>query len=48
MTGTKAAVFAALLGVMGLAGCETTSAIFDGVGGVFMGAGQDIRSLSGR
>ncbi|MCC5965673.1 MAG: hypothetical protein JJU24_06005 [Natronohydrobacter sp.] len=31
-----------------LAGCETTSAALDGVGGVFAGAGQDVRSLNRR
>lgn len=31
-----------------LAGCETTSAALDGVGGVFSGASQDVRSLNRR
>ncbi|WP_175546835.1 hypothetical protein [Natronohydrobacter thiooxidans] len=31
-----------------LAACETTSAALDGVGGVFVGAGQDVRSLNRR
>lgn len=31
-----------------LAGCSTTSAALDGVGGVFTGAGQDVRSLNRR
>ncbi len=42
----KAALIGALLGGMVLTGCETTSAVFDGVGGVFMGAGQDVRRLA--
>ena len=32
--------------VLVLAGCETTSAALDGVGGVFVGAGQDVRRLA--
>jgi predicted small secreted protein len=48
MTGKRATVLAALLGVMVLGGCNTVSAMFDGVGGVFMGAGQDVRSVGGR
>jgi predicted small secreted protein len=48
MTGTRMTVLAALLGAMVLSGCNTVSALFDGVGGVFMGAGQDVRSVSGR
>lgn len=31
-----------------LAACETTSAALDGVGGVFTGASQDVRSLNRR
>lgn len=31
-----------------LAACETTSAALDGVGGVFAGASQDMRSLNRR
>lgn len=31
-----------------LAACETTSAALDGVGGVFSGASQDVRSLNRR
>lgn len=42
----RSALIGALLGVMMLTACETTSAVFDGIGGVFMGAGQDVRSLS--
>lgn len=37
-----ALTFATLL----IAGCETTSAALDGVGGVFIGAGQDVRRLA--
>jgi predicted small secreted protein len=48
MTGQKKTVIAALLGLMVLAGCETTAAAVEGVGGVFNGAGQDIRRVSGR
>ena len=48
MTGKRIAMIAAIVGVMALGGCETTSAVFDGIGGVFMGAGQDVRSLTGR
>ncbi|MGP9789772.1 hypothetical protein [Roseinatronobacter sp. NSM] len=44
----RSALAAALLGVVLLAGCETTSAVFDGIGGVFMGAGHDVRRVSGR
>lgn len=29
-----------------LAACETTSAALDGIGGVFSGASQDVRSLN--
>ncbi len=35
-------IFAGLL----LGACETTSAALDGVGGVFVGAGEDVRRLS--
>ncbi|MBR3369258.1 MAG: hypothetical protein IKG52_01360 [Rhodobacteraceae bacterium] len=45
---TRSTLVAALLGVFVLAGCETTSAVFDGIGGVFMGAGHDVRRVSGR
>jgi len=31
---------------LGLAACETTSAALDGVGGVFIGASDDVRSLA--
>ncbi|MGY6548046.1 MAG: hypothetical protein ACXIU7_03450 [Roseinatronobacter sp.] len=31
-----------------LAACATTSAALDGVGGVFIGAGEDVRSLNRR
>jgi hypothetical protein len=48
MTGQKQTVIAALLGLLFLAGCETSAAAFEGVGGVFAGAGQDIRRVSGR
>jgi hypothetical protein len=34
-----------MLAVCLLASCETTSAALDGVGGVFMGASDDVRSL---
>ena len=37
-----------ILGVFLLSGCETTSAALDGVGGVFVGAGQDVRRLGPR
>lgn len=47
MTGRKSALIGALLGAIMLSGCETTSAVFDGVGGVFMGAGQDVRRIGG-
>ena len=42
------ALMAAVLGAILLSGCETTSAVFDGVGGVFMGAGHDVRRLGNR
>lgn len=32
----------------GLAACETTSAALDGMGGVFMGASDDVRAIGGR
>lgn len=48
MTRTKTTFLAALLGVLALSGCATTSAALDGVGGVFIGAGQDIRSVGPR
>ncbi|CUX83854.1 MAG: hypothetical protein HLUCCA05_05890 [Roseibaca calidilacus] len=35
-----------LLVTLGLAACETTSAALDGVGGVFIGASDDVRSLA--
>jgi hypothetical protein len=47
MTPKRTHLFAALLGLWALAGCETTSAALDGVGGVFIGAGQDIRRVGG-
>ena len=37
-----------ILAIPLLAGCETTSAALDGVGGVFSGASQDVRSLNRR
>ncbi|WP_255618384.1 hypothetical protein [Roseibaca sp. Y0-43] len=39
---------AVMLATCLLAGCETTSAALDGVGGVFMGASDDVRSLGRR
>ncbi len=49
MTGKRFSLWAALVSVTMLAGgCATTSAVVDGVGGVFIGAGEDIRSVSGR
>ncbi|MBB4206696.1 hypothetical protein [Roseinatronobacter bogoriensis] len=42
----KTPLLGMILGVFLIAGCETTSAALDGVGGVFVGAGQDVRSLS--
>ncbi|WFE75591.1 hypothetical protein [Roseinatronobacter sp. S2] len=42
------ALMAVVLGAVLLTGCETTSAVFDGVGGVFMGAGHDVRRLGNR
>ncbi|MDD7969549.1 hypothetical protein [Roseinatronobacter alkalisoli] len=48
MTRRKTALIGALMGAIMLTGCETTSAALDGVGGVFMGAGQDVRRVSGR
>ncbi|MBN2759829.1 MAG: hypothetical protein JXQ79_04960 [Rhodobacteraceae bacterium] len=39
-------IFALLLATSLLAGCETTSAALDGVGGVFIGASDDVRSLA--
>ena len=35
-----------MLAATTLSACETTSAALDGVGGVFLGAGQDVRSLA--
>jgi hypothetical protein len=32
--------------VMSLAGCATSSAVVDGVGGLFVGVGEDIRSIA--
>jgi predicted small secreted protein len=46
MIRTKLSLILVFMGTMALAGCSTTSAVFDGVGGVFMGAGEDIRSLA--
>ncbi len=43
---TRTPLIAAFLGAMALAGCQTTSAALDGVGGVFIGAGQDVQSVS--
>jgi predicted small secreted protein len=43
---TKSSLLAALLGVTLLSGCQTASAALDGVGGVFIGAGQDVRSVA--
>jgi predicted small secreted protein len=48
MTFWKSPLCAMALSVLVLAGCETTSAALDGVGGVFVGAGNDVRSLGGR
>jgi predicted small secreted protein len=44
----KTSALGVILGVFLLSGCETTSAALDGVGGVFVGAGQDVRSLGRR
>ena len=46
MTRATPYFLAAMLASATLAGCETTSAALDGVGGVFLGAGQDVRSLA--
>jgi len=43
---TLRSTLALLLAVTLLAGCETTSAALDGVGGVFIGASDDVRSLA--
>jgi hypothetical protein len=48
MTFWKSPLCAVALSVLALTGCETTSAVFDGVGGVFIGAGNDVRSIGGR
>lgn len=48
MAGQKQRLVAALLGLLVLAGCETAASAFEGVGGVFEGAGQDIRRVGGR
>ena len=42
----KPAAVTLVLATLALGGCETTSAALDGVGGVFVGAGQDVRSLA--
>jgi len=42
----KISALGMILGVFLLSGCETTSAALDGVGGVFIGAGQDVRSVA--
>jgi len=42
------ATLALILATSLLAACETTSAALDGVGGVFSGASQDVRSLNRR
>lgn len=41
----RSALIGAMMGVLVVSGCETTSAVFEGVGGVFMGAGQDVRRI---
>ena len=41
----KPAAVTLMLATLALGGCETTSAALDGVGGVFMGAGQDVRRI---
>ncbi len=41
----KPAAVAVMLATVALTACETTSAALDGVGGVFVGAGQDVRRL---
>lgn len=46
MTFWKPTALAVSLSVFLLGGCETTSAALDGVGGVFVGAGQDVRRLA--
>lgn len=38
-------IFALLLSLPLLSGCETTAAALDGVGGVFSGASQDVRGM---
>ncbi|MFN4058931.1 MAG: hypothetical protein ACK4HW_12245 [Roseinatronobacter sp.] len=39
-------VLSAALVILTLAGCATSSAVVDGVGGLFIGAGEDIRSIA--
>ena len=45
---TRRTALVLLFTVSVLAACETTSAALDGVGGVFSGAGDDVRSLNRR
>ena len=48
MKPSKIPLLGIFLFVFLISGCETTSAALDGVGGVFVGAGQDVRSLGRR
>ncbi|MCL1627783.1 MULTISPECIES: hypothetical protein [Roseinatronobacter] len=45
---TRYCAYALIFATSLLAGCETTSAALDGVGGVFMGASEDVRSIGRR
>lgn len=45
MTYKTSTSLALLVSAVILSGCATTSAALDGVGGVFVGAGEDVRRL---
>ena len=45
---TRRSAYVLLLTASVLAACGTTTAALDGVGGVFSGASDDVRSLSRR
>ena len=45
MKSSKFVLLGAAILAMALAGCETVTAVTDGVGGVFYGMSDDMRSL---
>lgn len=45
MAGSKFVLLCAALTLVALSGCETATAVTDGIGGVFYGLSDDMRSI---